>query len=157
MPPAPPPAPPSWYLPARQRARPRPFLRHGRARSLLVDPRRLARSGQWRRWARPEPRWRRRRLRAGGPEAAAGAAPCSAPRSAPGAGRPGVPAPRPAGWPARRARPALRHGGRERQAVLEAERQAAGQVSPGEGERGPRRPPRAPAEGWSRRSVWGRG
>lgn len=44
------------------------------------------------------------------------------------------------GWPARRARPALHHGGRERQAVLEAERQAAGQVSPGEGVRGPRPP-----------------
>lgn len=108
----------------------------------MADPQRLARSGQWRRSPRPDPRWRRRGLRAGGGEAACGGPPPSSALRRCAAGPAGRWARSLARWLAGRARPSptLRHGGRERQAVLEAERQAAGQVSAG-----PARPIPAPA------------
>lgn len=91
----------SLTQPRLQPRRPRPFTYvTPSSRSRLVNSQRLARSGQWRRSPRPDPRWRRRGLRAGGGEAACGGpSPSSALRRC-AAGPAGRWARSLAGWPA---------------------------------------------------------
>ncbi|XP_065554479.1 TBC1 domain family member 22B isoform X6 [Lathamus discolor] len=85
----------------------RPQRRHSPSLSRLASPQRLARSGQWRRSLLPDPRWRRRGLRAGGAEAACGRPPPSCALCRCAAGPAGRWARSLAGWPAGRARPSL--------------------------------------------------
>ncbi|KAM9595938.1 TBC1 domain family member 22B isoform 2-T3 [Morphnus guianensis] len=91
---------PAPHCPSSSPSDPAPSLRHSPSRSRLAHPQRLARSDQWRPSPRPDPRWRRRGLRAGGGEAACGGSPPSSAFRRRAAGPAGRWARSLAGWPA---------------------------------------------------------